>query len=189
MLALIAAPPSAITTATRFFSVPANLLSFALFALLTTPLMLSVRWAIDIQIELASQPLWSWRRLRGPLAALLLLGAGMSVLTLYSEDVRQAMIQMHGLIQEGLTTSSKNDLPPALNTDDVHDFLVHAKSNYTLEQSYDDQYQRDFAATLSSDGPIILARFQNGWLLACRFSLQFKTLHCKSYELPTERQE
>ena len=141
MMALAAKPPSTEPALAQFFSVSANLFSFLVFALLGIPLMLLVRWAIDVQGELALQPFWSWRRLRAPLAALVLLSVAMSILTLDDPNVQQAMVDMHGLIQKGLTASHAAQLPSALRANKVNDFLAHAIPNYTLEHTYEDQYQ------------------------------------------------
>jgi hypothetical protein len=186
MFALVAAPPTTESVMTQFFSTSASLFSFLVFALLNIPLMLLVRLAIDVQGELALQSLWSWRRLRAPLASFLLLGVVMSVLTLYDPNVRQAMVDMHVLIQKGRAVSDAAHLPSALRSVKVNDFLAHAGSNYTLEHTYDERYQRDLATVLDSGGIVIVARFQNGWILACQFDLKYDMPLCKSYEPPLQ---
>ncbi len=185
ILALVSAPPVAPAAIVQFFSTSTNLFAFVLFALLTIPLLLLIRWAIEVQGELTHLPIWSWRRLRAPLAPCLLLGIVMSVLTLYDENVRQAMVDMNELIQTGLSASDITQIPDPLRSNQVNDFLLYAVPEYTLEHSYYDQYQRDLKAA-DNAGTVIVARFQNGWILACQFYLRHVTPHCKSYDLPKE---
>jgi hypothetical protein len=161
-----------------------TLLSSVIAFLIGIPLMLVVRWAVEVQHELALKPLWAWHRLRAPLAAMALLGVVTGVFTLYPGDVRQGMRGMQALIEQGLNATRPDDFPAALRSDRITDFLTNATRSYTLEQSFDENLRKDVETILYSEftaSPLILARFSNGWQLVCLVNSQTKAARCRSY--------
>jgi len=155
--------------------------ALGLLFLITVPLMLLLRWTIDIQSELSYRSVRSWERLRLPLV-ILTLSAVAGTLTLYPGNVRQAMSDMHELIQAGLSVSNATDLPrPLREENEVIDFLAYAGSNYTLERGLDAVLRNDLSVLAEADSEVILARFDHDWTLACLYEPDTSRPICKSY--------
>jgi hypothetical protein len=163
---------------------PFVLVATSLAIAMALPIMFLLRWSIDVQGEEAHQPIWSWRRIKPPLIVmgLALLAGGICV---YPPIVRQAMNSMNLLIQQGLNASATVDLPSALRSDQVEDFLVYANPAYTLETSDDTRILQELRLNPEQDLVIILARFRGGWVLACGFETgNDQPLRCQSYKPP-----
>jgi hypothetical protein len=176
---LIQATPLAVMIQTIFS--PFILLAAALAFIAALPLMLLMRWGIDIQGELAHQPVWAWQRVRVPLLVLILAGCA-GYLALYPREVRQALISTHTLIQHGLQAQAQAELPPVLRTQQVREFRNNANSTYTLEESHDNALRQDIVPLADLEDIVIVARFRNGWVLACVFEAGSYYPRCKSYE-------
>ncbi|KAF0109233.1 MAG: hypothetical protein FD146_277 [Anaerolineaceae bacterium] len=101
--------------------------------------------------------------------------------SIYSEDVRFALLQTDQMVQQGLQAERYEDLPEPLK--DVWYFENYAKGEYTLEVSYDPDslpVQRPMVdyGTLE---PLIIVRFSNGFMLGCVFSPPKETPVCGNF--------
>lgn len=161
---------------------------FSIFALigivvelaLSIPVMLILRWTIDIQGELFDKPIWSWERIRLPLgfvAAAIALG----FFSLYPTDIREAMANTALLINQGLAASTAADLPtPLRNENNVQDFLYYGEAPYTLELGRYGTFQ-DMSSELPGYLIEVIARFKSGWTVACLYANRLNNPVCKSY--------
>jgi hypothetical protein len=158
-----------------------TILGFGLLFITAIPAMMLLRLAIDNQTEALDKPAWAWERSRVPLAiAALIAVAGM--FSIYPDHVRMGLIDLHALIQDGLSAASSADLPPALSKKNhVSDFLDLATADYTLEQSSSYQLWSDLTLEDEVGNAILVAHFKRGGILACAYSPQGERLRCKSY--------
>jgi hypothetical protein len=143
-----------------------------LFALPLVALMLPVayilRLGLDAQAPDLSRPhLWARRYLI--LFAMTLTAAAAGSLSLYSADVRAAIREQHGMVQQSLRAASMDELPEPLRA--VPDYLESADGLYHVAWS-------DRPETFFGPQPvgnelaqfIIITRFDNGFRLDCIYS-------------------
>jgi hypothetical protein len=95
------------------------------------------------------------------------------------------MARTHALLQSGLHASDASDLPEALQSERVHRFTEHASPNYGLY--WEKENLTRFAIPRPNEIPeykmsVVVARFDNGWVLACLYPLVDAEPRCKSYE-------
>ena len=144
------------------------------------PVALLLRWAIDSQFESRRSAL-SWARVKGPLA-LAALACGVGALACYPGDTRQALRDMHALIQQGLKAATVSALPePLRNENKVIDFLLSASPRYTLEESEDPVLRRGLGWLSRVNSVIIVARFEGGWTLVCLHEQGSAAPECRSF--------
>ncbi len=145
------------------------------------PAMLLLRWAIDIQTESMHKPVLAWSRIRIPLIILVLVGFA-GTFQIYLDNVRLAFVDLHALIQAGLSVSNPADLPPALREENnVIGFLDFATRDYVLEESSIDRLWTDLTSLAEIGDVVIMARFKRGEILACAYGASGIRLRCKSY--------
>ena len=166
-------------------SIPTTLNAFTLILTLSAapvifPATIVLRWCIDLQHENKNKSLFAWKRL-GPILANILIAVVTGYLTLYPLEGRQVIISMNTLVQKGLLSKSATGLPiPLQNANNVQDFLLNASTDYSLELSSD----RELIANMKPFGErkiLVVARFKNGWDLACAFSENIFLPACQSY--------
>ncbi len=181
----------ALFTGTPLLAELVSLLSiFALIGIiieivLSIPVMLLLRWTIEMQTELFHKPLWSWSRLRFPLV-FVAAAVGLGFFSLYPADARAAMENMTALITKGLAASGPNELPPALsNGSNVQDFLLHAQPPFMVELGEQSLFGTDISPLLHGYTIVTIARFSNGWAIACLYIDRPDQPICKSYDAPS----
>ena len=92
------------------------------------------------------------------------------------------MLRMRGLIQEGLNSRTPEELPASLRPPHVNLFLDQAKGSYTLQWDKD-QGNRYALPRFSGSIPdsVVIARFENGYLLVCVFTTPDHPDTCKDF--------
>jgi len=176
----IGAMPATLMLLSIVNTIPAIFGLGVIFAL-ALPLVLVLRWAIDVQKEQVHRPLMEFSRWQVPLLALgLMIAIGLA--QLYSADTRRVLTEMHTLVQTGVKAEVTTTLPTALRPSAIAtDFRKYGSAAYTVEESADQKIRADLSAVSQPDSPIILARFENGWELACLFEETAQTPRCISY--------
>jgi hypothetical protein len=146
------------------------------------PLLGFFRWVVNKEMEARREAASTWRRLRAPLA-LIAVFALIGALSLFSPEARQELLVMDRLLRDGLTVQSADALPAPLHAEDVEDFLGHAQRSYTLEwtQKNLNRFRIPRPGRNFDSHAVVLARFANGWQLACLFVAPAEPPECKSY--------
>jgi hypothetical protein len=157
-----------------FQATSAQLLSL-LFMLLPlvgmlAPLVIIIRWTISRRLAALQEgkPGSGWA-----LAAIVwVVVALLSIINLDPPAATLEIGRMHELIQQGLTANSAEALPEALRAPRVGPFLEQASRNYTLEWTKQDINRFAIprpANPKAWEEAVVVARFDNGWVLACLF--------------------
>jgi len=158
-----------------------TILGFGLLFITAIPAMMLLRLAIDNQTEALDKPAWAWERSRVPLAIVAMIAAA-GMFSIFPDHVRTGFIDLHALIQDGLSAASSAELPPALSKKNhVSDFLDFATADYTLEQSSSYKLWSDLTLEDEVGNAILVAHFKRGGILACAYSPKGERLRCKSY--------
>lgn len=140
------------------------------------------RWILNRQIESAHEAIPSRRRAWGPAAATLLT-IGAAALSLYRGDARQELAALNTVLSAGGRAANSTDLPAALRTPEVGDFQTHAQSAYTLEwtQQNLNRFRIPRPGHNFDSHAVVVARFADGWRLACLFVAADEPPVCQSY--------
>jgi hypothetical protein len=157
-----------------------NFLTLGLVLIFSIPLTLLLRVAVEIQNDYADKKWSSWIRLRAPVALLVLAVSVAAIFYRYPSDVLKAMDEINTSIQDTLAANSPDAVPAALRTEGQFIQEIRAsKPAYTIElgdyfEGLDDQ-------AVLPDAFVILARFNDGWTLACQYERQATLIDCKSF--------
>lgn len=163
----------------------ARLVSLVFLALpiagLLVPLTFLLRWAISKITDVYMKIVPWWQAAWIPLA-LLVAVAWVGLLTRLPTHARAELVQTHNLIQQGLQAAERQDLPTALQSRRVGDFLSQASPSYRLE--WDSQRVNRYAIPRPVDEEaekeaVVVARFDNEWSLACLFANPRAEPSCK----------
>jgi hypothetical protein len=102
---------------------------------------------------------------------LLLLAAGAGWTRQYPPQARMVLQRANSLIQQGLSSGAAEQLPEALRTRDVPDFLANAGPIYTLswERETSNRFRIPRPANTEGRESLVIARFANGWMLVCLY--------------------
>lgn len=147
------------------------------------PFVAVLRWATSKQegARIEGDPLW--KRLRLPIALLILVGA-IGGTSLYPPQGRVVISKMNALVQAGLQVPDVSSLPKALQPDDVNGFIERAKAAYTLE--WQDTNLNRYAIPRPMSDPqeqsVVIAHFENGWAVACLFAKADAEPECRDFE-------
>jgi hypothetical protein len=156
-------------------------------AAILAPALIFFRWLVNREEE-AYRESATWRpppllpRLMLP--ALLVLGAASAGLTSQYNDLGRAVTpRMHDLIQMGRSAPSSADLPAPLQAVSVQFFYENRTHSYTLQWDKDDNNK--FAIPRPNTSPFdqstVIARFENGYLLACVYPDPNYEPRCKDF--------
>ncbi len=151
------------------------------------PVLVLFRWAIGREEENyrnASKGYPSSRFGRSALPAGLMLAAGaLGLFSLYNDVARAITPQMDVLIRQGRQAQSADTLPAPLRPPDVNRFLEKSSRSYTLQWDKDDQNR--FAiprpAGSADNASIVIARFENSYLLVCMFPSKTTLPTCRDF--------
>jgi hypothetical protein len=107
--------------------------------------------------------------------------AAAGVLSLYPADARDAFSLTQKLVDEGLQASHASELSQPLQS--VQGFIPNANGRYTLELSYElDRFQGPQLTTVTTaTNFLIVARFKNGFTMACNFAPSVTTPPCANF--------
>jgi hypothetical protein len=143
-------------------------------------------WMVHGQQEAQIESTPLYRRVLAP-AGLFILVAAVGALSLHDSDARQQIAQMNALVRSGLQARSPAALPPALSAAEIGGFAEHASPSYTLEwtQREMNRYRIPRPLTNYDQHAIVVARFDNGWVLACLFVAPAHEPICQGYERET----
>lgn len=155
------------------------LLTFMPLILLMVPIAFIIRLGVDAQQVDPERPyLWARRYIIPAFLTLVVVVLG--TFTLYPKDQREAFQYVHDMIQQGQQSSDLKTLPEPLQ--DVRGFMENARGGYQL--SWSDRVETFFGPV--PVGPelsqfLIIARFENGYALACVFSGNRPKPNCADY--------
>ncbi len=117
------------------------------------------------------------------LAGLIVVAGLIGSFSIYSSEARQVLTRMDELLQMGLGAASTASLPPAFRSGEVDNFVQNAQGGYTLE--WDNSNLDRFPIRRPTGDPwkqsVVIARFENGWVLFCLFSRADAAPTCGSY--------
>jgi len=149
---------------------------------LMVPLLGLFRWVVNKEMEARRETASTWQHLRAPLA-LVGVFAVIGALSLFSPEARQELLAVDRLLRDGLATQRAEALPTALRAEDVGDFVGQAHGLYTLEwtQKNLNRFRIPRPGRNFDSHAVVLARFANGWQLACLFVVPTESPACKSY--------
>ena len=148
------------------------------------PFVAVLRWAASKQEEaqIGGDPLW--KRLRLPIVLLILVGV-IGATWLYPPQGRAVISRMNTLMQAGQRAANMSSLPNALQPDDINGFVERATASYTLE--WQDTNLNRYAIPRPMSDPqkqsVAIARFENGWTVACLFANVDAEPECRDYEV------
>ena len=155
------------------------LLMVIVLALAGTPYFLLARAASEAQGEYWNLPIWAWRRAR-LLLPLLLIAAGLGAVAIPTNSLLDAYRRMDRLVLQG--RGSPGSLPkPLADPSRVENFALHAGQPYTLEYSPDEALRSELANVVAPLDVAVVARFADGWRLACLFKDGIQIVLCRSY--------
>ncbi len=114
---------------------------------------------------------------------LVLLAAVLGLTAMYNDFGQAVTPQMHRLIQQGMQAQSREALPAAIQPPDVGQFRERAEGPYTLQWDKDEKNQFAIPRPASNmgDQSTVIARFANGYLLACMFPGKTATPTCRDF--------
>jgi hypothetical protein len=99
------------------------------------------------------------------------------------EMARAVLPQMHTLIQMGQQEQNAEALPEPLKSEDVTHFLERGMGRYVLEWQKDDQNQYMVKRPLAplDQQSIVIAHYDNGYVLICRFPGKTGQPNCRDF--------
>jgi hypothetical protein len=157
-----------------------TLTTFFPLTLILAPVSLLIRFAVNnlpTRIEGALSP----RRIGLPL-----LVTGMAILfgawALFPQEVRDAMYTTQQMIREAMKVSTQDELPE--NMREIVGFKPNASGSYTLEWNQNTALfmgPHPVTSRMNSDF-LIVARFKNGFKLACIFAPGVKNIPCANFQ-------
>jgi len=147
-------------------------------------ILMPVAWLIRVsanRLPAGGEGRFSIRQAGLPLLATALVVV-LGVTTMHPPEVRKAFYATQAIIQQGMQARSAGALPAALQ--DVQGFIPNANGRYTLEWSdavNRFQGMRPVTSRQNSDF-LIVARFQNGFTMACIFAPGAKQSPCANFQ-------
>jgi hypothetical protein len=150
-----------------------------------------LRWLVNKQVEYHADHASLLRRLVVP-GLLLCLVAGISASALYPPEGRQRIQEMNALVQAGIQAPDAAGVPPAF-AKFADSFKQRATSDYALQWLKSDLIEWRIGRPAEFQEwqlSIAVARFENGWMVACLFAPDERPPNCQAYDrdptLPTD---
>ena len=139
-----------------------------------------IRWLISRLEDSSHRKVAPSRRL---FMIVIAFGAAVFVGTLsrFPQEVRQSLVRMDDLLQEGMQASSRDELPRPLQS--VEGFVANARGPYTYTIGSDPDVlpvQRP-VVDYGELEPFIIVRFDNGFRFGCVFSPPYVVPACIDY--------
>jgi hypothetical protein len=143
----------------------------------------ALRWLINKQVEYHIDRTTPLRRLVAPVLLICIIG-GLSAAVQYPPEGHQRIREMDVLIQAGLQASDAASVPPAF-AKFGETFKQRATSNYMLQWVKSDLVDWRISQPAGYQEwqlSIAVARFDNGWIVACIFSPDEAPSNCREYD-------
>ncbi len=143
----------------------------------------ALRWLINKQVEYHIDRTSLFRRLVAPVLIIGLIG-GLSAVVQYPPEGQQRIREMNALIQAGLKAGDPASIPPAL-AKFGETFMQRATPNYMLQWVKGDLiawHVGQPAGYQEWQLSIAVARYDNGWIVACIFSPDEAPANCRAYD-------
>jgi hypothetical protein len=184
--ALITAASLLITGTTLPNQSAARILSVAFLTLPIAAAFVPVtgifRWMVNKQEEVRDEPIFSLGRIGLPVLAVVVAGV-VGVFGLYPARARLMLPRMHAMLQTAAGASEPAGLPAPFQPDDVDEFISRGSGYYELLWDRDESNKfaiPRLASTPSGQG-VIVAHFDNGYLVACLWSNFETEPECRDY--------
>ncbi len=149
-------------------------------AALAVPAVGLLRWAANKQAEARHDREPLRKRILFPLALFLVVSA-LGAITLYRADARTVLARMNLLVREGQQAGVTAGLPTALQAPEVGDFRTLSQGAYTLAWEKDDENRYRIPRPVGNpfDQSVAVARFADGYTLACLFPTPIDEPECR----------
>lgn len=156
-------------------------------AAVLAPVLILFRWLVNRE-EMAYRETMTWKppsrlsRLGPPVLVLLLAGAA-GLTSMYNDLGRAVVPRMDALIREGQQSTNTEALPAPLQDERITAFDEHAHQPYTLQWVKDDENRFSIPRPNVSqfDQSTVIARFADGYLLACVYPTPTMEPRCKDF--------
>jgi hypothetical protein len=144
--------------------------------------MAVVRWLVDRQVEARRESAPLLRRLRLPLILTAVMGL-LALFALRNTDARLELQRMNDMVQAGLHARDASSLPAPLRAPSVLGFPAGTRSSYTLEWTNVelDRFVELRPAANYDRQAAVIARFEDGLLLACIYTAPKAEPICGTY--------
>jgi hypothetical protein len=150
------------------------------------PIMILLRWVFGREAnahheERSLGEPWRVTRLVLPVGLVLIAGL-LGFTQQYPGYGVSATLRMNDLIQQGMKAQTVEELPASLQPSYVNHFLDKANVPYTLQWDSDQGNKYAIPRFSGSVPPsIVIARFENGYLLVCLFTSPDRPATCKDF--------
>ena len=142
-----------------------------------------LRWIVNKQVEYQADRASLLRRLVVPVLLVCLVG-GLSATVLYPPEGQLRVKEMNALIQTGLQAVDTASMPPAFaKFGDT--FKQRATPHYALQWVKSDLIDWRIGQPAGHQEwqlSIAVARFDNGWIVACLFAPSDQPPNCRAYD-------
>jgi hypothetical protein len=142
-----------------------------------------LRWIVNKQVEYHADRASPLRRLIAPILVVCIVG-GLSATVLYPPEGQQRIKEMNALIQAGLQAGDAASVPPSF-AKFADTFKQRATPNYTLQWIKSDLIRWRIGQPAEYHEwqlSIAVARFDDGWVVACLFSPSEAPPNCRAYD-------
>jgi len=165
-------------------------------AAMMVPVLALFRWLVNREEDAYREVVWPTTFLttapkppafipRVVLPVLLVLFAGAAGLTtMYNDLARTVTPRMFAMLEEARLAESAAGLPEPLRVDETRDFFNYARQPYSLQWDKDDgnKFAIPRPNTSQFDQSTVIARYQNGYMLACMYPDPTEyPPHCKGF--------
>ena len=176
-----------ITGMTPLFMVPATLVTTIFlmlpFGAMLLPLTAALRVAVNQWTDYRKYSSLQPRRwFMTVLLIALAFGAGN--LSRYNPTARIMLQRTQATIQAGLRSTSADTLPASLRGPEMVDFIGSASANFQLEWTNQNLiiYQIPRPPMSEADMGVVIAHFDNGWVLACLYPNTELDARCRGFD-------
>lgn len=143
----------------------------------------ALRWLVNKQVEYHADRAALLRRLIAPVLLVCIIG-GLSAAVQYPPEGQQRIKEMNDLVLMGLRASDAASVPPAF-AKFGETFKQRATSDYALHWVKSDLVDWHIGRPAGYQDwqlSIAVARFDNGWIVACIFSPDEAPSKCQAYD-------
>ncbi len=182
---LVTGQPDATLMASRLTSLS---FIFMPIAAILAPVLILFRWIISREVNAFRETQAGYKTsplARAGLPILLLLIASAAGLTSLYNDLGRAVIpRMDALLESAQASQDEAALPTALRSPDVAQFIEKGRGPYSLDWEKDDEYHYRIPRPLTSrfDQSVVIAYYDNGYILACLFPSKTADPKCRDHD-------